>query len=134
MATKKTQPATPAGKEVGDELQDDNNPLAKVENGLEKFHRPSHDLIYETIMRSGGEPFGNPYGIGISTLTNKVVKFFKQRSFFGFETFEPSRPKRRRNRFTRHGASRYFGDYNLAGARRAAEEVEKRRGKQKKKK
>jgi hypothetical protein len=66
--------------------------------------------IYEFIMRAGGVPFGRPLGIGVATLTEKIVRIFKQRSFFGFETLEQSDPKGLRNKFTRHGAARYRGD------------------------
>ena len=83
--------------------------------------RSSHDVIYESVMRGGGEPFGAPYEVGVSSLTEKIVRFFRQRSFFGFEVFEGARPKRKRNRFTRYGSSRYFGSYDLEAAKRAAQ-------------
>ena len=60
-------------------------------------------------MRGGGEPFGAPYEIGKQSLTEKIVRFFKQKSFFGFETMEPTKKKKNVNKFTRYGASRYRG-------------------------
>ncbi len=95
------------------------NPLAEANDDLDPNHlRNSEDLIYESIMRGGGEAFGEPYRIGLSSLTEKVVKFFKQRSFFGFETFEEKPTKRYKNKFTRYGAARHFGDYNVRAARK----------------
>ncbi|MBI5507361.1 MAG: hypothetical protein HY903_01285 [Deltaproteobacteria bacterium] len=88
------------------------NPLADVDDGLTKgYQRPSKDLIYESIMRGGGEPFGQPYDAGVSSLTDKIVKLFKQKSFFGFETFEKPRRRRRKNKFTRYGAAPFTGRY-----------------------
>ena len=40
------------------------------------------ETIYRYIMRGGGEPFGAPYEIGKQSLTEKIVRFFKQKSFF----------------------------------------------------
>lgn len=117
----KKRSAAPDSEEPS-RLESGTNPLAKVDDGLDpRQHRPSADLIYESMMRGGGEPFGTPYEVGVSTLTEKIVRFFKQKGFFPFETFEPSRPKRRRNRFTRYGASRFHGAYDMRAARRAAE-------------
>ena len=88
------------------------NPLAAVDDGLLKnYRRPSNDLIYESIMRGGGEPFGPPFEAGVPSLTEKIVKLFKQRSFFGFETLEKPRRKARRNKFTRYGAAPYKGSH-----------------------
>ena len=67
------------------------------------------ETIYRYIMRGGGEPFGAPYEIGQPSLTEKIVRFFKQKSFFGFETMEPTKKKKNVNKFTRYGASRYRG-------------------------
>ena len=67
------------------------------------------ETIYRYIMRGGGEPFGAPYEIGKQSLTEKIVRFFKQKSFFGFETMEPTKKKKNVNKFTRYGASRYRG-------------------------
>jgi hypothetical protein len=88
------------------------NPLAQIDDGLLKnYRRSSKDLIYETVMRGGGEPFGAPFEVGVSTLTEKVVRFFKQFGFFGFETLERPRRRNRRNKYTRYGASTYRGPY-----------------------
>ena len=130
MAKKKAPAPQP---QRGHGLEAGTNPLANVDDGLVHHHRPSEDLIYESVMRGGGEPFGPPYSIGLQSLTDKVVKFFKQRSFFGFEIFEKSRAKRRRNRFTRYGASRYFGSYDQAAAGRARRELGRKPGGSKKK-
>ena len=88
------------------------NPLADVDDGLLKnYRRPSSELIYESIMRGGGEPFGSPFEAGVASLTDKIVKLFKQHSFFGFETLEKPRRKVRRNKFTRYGSAPYKGTY-----------------------
>ncbi len=95
-----------------DKLVPRNNPLAEVDDGLLKdYQRNSGELIYESVMRGGGEPFGAPFELHISSLTDKLVKLFKQRSFFSFETLERGRGKNRRNRFTRYGASPFRGTY-----------------------
>ncbi len=73
--------------------------------------RTSAEIIYESMMRGGGEPFGAPFEMGTSTLTEKIVKYFKQAGFFSFETMEKLRRRRRRNKFTRYGAAPYLGDY-----------------------
>lgn len=88
------------------------NPLARVDDGLRKnYQRPSNDLIYESIMRGGGEPFGAPFEVGVQSLTDKIVRLFKQRSFFGFEILEKPRRKNKRNKFTRYGAAPHRGPY-----------------------
>lgn len=132
MATRKKpgegSSRAPGGESQPNELslRDGNNPLARIDDGLEpRQHRPSEELIYESMMRGGGEPFGSPFEVGVPTLTERVVKYFKQKGFFAFETFEKSRPKRRRNRFTRYGASRYFGELDVLAAKRRAERAEK---------
>ncbi len=122
---KKAAERTPAPAPLGD-LKSGTNPLAEINDGLSPgSHRRSEDLIYESIMRGGGEPFGIPFEISIGSLTDKIVKFFRQRSFFGFEIFERSRPKRRHNKFTRYGASRFFGSYDATAAKRAAVRLNK---------
>jgi hypothetical protein len=84
----------------------DESPLAEIEEQLLKdYQRPSTDVIYETLMRAGGEPFGAPFEMGPSTLTEKIVRFFKQVGYFSFETFDKTR--RSKNKFTRYGAARY---------------------------
>jgi len=90
------------------------------------FLRPSNELIYDAMMRGGGEPFGAPYEVGTSSLTERIVRFFKQKSFFGFETFEKRRRRRRKNRFTRYGSSRYNGDYDMPAVKRALLRKQKR--------
>lgn len=98
--------------DVDTELRASTNPLARIDDGLtQNLQRGSTELIHESIMRGGGEPFGEPFYVGPSTLTNRIVKWFKQRGFFGFETFEKT--NRKRNKFTRYGASRYRGPYRV---------------------
>lgn len=62
-------------------------------------------------MRSGGEPFGPPYEIGTPSLTEKIVRLFKLRGFFAFETLEKLGRPNRRNKYTRHSAANYLGRY-----------------------
>ena len=94
------------------QLKDGTNPLAEVDDGLRKNHqRPSTDLIYEYVMRGGGEPFGKPFDLGVSSLTERIVKLFKQRSFFRFETLEQPKPPRRHNKYTRYAAAPYCGEH-----------------------
>ncbi len=102
--------------------------IAQADKDLQANHlRPSGDLIYESIMRGGGEPFGRPYSIGLGSLTERVVTFFKVKSFFGFETFESAKQtKKLTNKYTRYGASRYFGRYDVHGAARASKKAEER--------
>lgn len=73
--------------------------------------RPSYELIYEAMMRAGGEPFGVPYDIGVASLTDRIVAKLKQRGFFGFETMEKKPPRGRGNKFTRQGAAAFRGPY-----------------------
>jgi hypothetical protein len=86
------------------------NPLAEIDDGLRRdYQRKSTDLIYEAVMRGGGEPFGAPFEAGVGSLTDRIVKLFRQKSFFGFETLDRPRRKNRGNRFTRYGASPFRG-------------------------
>ncbi len=73
--------------------------------------RHSSDLIYESIMKGGGEPFGEPYEVSAQTLTERIVRYFKQRSFFAFEFFERRRLRQRRNKFTKYGSAPYRGEH-----------------------
>lgn len=73
--------------------------------------RSSPERIHDYIMRGGGEPFGRPFQVHTPSLTERAVKFFKQRSFFGFETLEKPSKGPRTNKFTRYGASRYRGPH-----------------------
>ncbi|OGQ77998.1 MAG: hypothetical protein A2289_21295 [Deltaproteobacteria bacterium RIFOXYA12_FULL_58_15] len=109
------------------ELPGGNNPLAGVDDGLQKAHlRQSDDVIYESVMRGGGEPFGAPFDVGVGSLTEKIVRFFKQRGFFGFETLERPKRKNRINRFTRYGASPYRGTYRSPGRNPSDQDRKKR--------
>ena len=94
-----------------DELTSGTNPLAEVDDGLSQGHqRKSSELIYESVMRGGGEPFGRPFEYGIGSLTDRIVRLLNVKSFFGFETLE--RPRRsRRNKFTRYGSANFRGRY-----------------------
>lgn len=76
-----------------------------------EHRRPSHELIYEAMMRAGGEPFGVVYDIGDASLTDRIVAKLKQRGFFGFETMEKKPPRGRGNKFTRQGAAAFRGPY-----------------------
>ena len=89
----------------------------------------SSELIYRSIMRSGGEPFGRPYAISFASLTEKVVTYFKQKGFFSFETFESPKAIQRPNRFSRYGATNHRGGYNLSAARKAKKTLEDERKK-----
>jgi hypothetical protein len=86
-------------------------PRSVLDEMVPNHRRSSRDLIYESMMRGGGEPFGAPYASALPTLIEKIVRKFRQRSFFSFETFEKSGQDRKLNKFTRYGASRYRGDY-----------------------
>ena len=94
-------------------LKKSNNPLADIKD-LDDAHikRKSSDLIYESIMRGGGEPFGAPFEFGTQSLTARIVEFLKQRGFFMFETIEQTKEsKKQNNKFTRYGASTFRGHY-----------------------
>jgi hypothetical protein len=109
---KKAKQATKEPQKARKEPSGVTNPLAQVDDGLlGNYRRSSKDLIYETVMRGGGEPFGAPFEVGVSSLTDKVVRFFKQFGFFAFETLEKPRRRNRRNKFTRYGAAQYRGAY-----------------------
>jgi hypothetical protein len=93
-------------------LKGGTNPLAEVDDELrEDYQRPSSDLIYEYVMRGGGEPFGKPFELSVSSLTERIVKLFKQRGFFRFETLDQPARRRGRNKFTRYGAAPFRGDH-----------------------
>jgi hypothetical protein len=94
---------------VTTKLKEGTNPLARIEDENGNFLRPSSDLIYQSIMRGGGEPFGRPFDLSIQSLTAKIVKVFKQHSFFGFEAMDRPRPRNRVNKFTRYGSSPFRG-------------------------
>ena len=81
----------------------------KAPDFREKDKQDNHRRINDFIMRGGGEPFGKPFEIGTPTLTERVVTFFKQHSFFGFETFEKPKTQKKHNKFTKYGAARYRG-------------------------
>ena len=91
----------------------ENNPKNANKNTtpLGRFRRDSADRIYRSVMRSGGEPFGKPYEVGPQTLTEKIVNFFKQRGFFGFESLEKPATQPSKNKFSRYGATRFRGPY-----------------------
>ncbi len=80
--------------------------------------RESADAIYEAVMRGGGEPFGAPFEAGLSSLTRRVVALLKQSGFFAFETMERLRRRNQRNKFTRHGAAPFVGEYGDRRRRR----------------
>lgn len=85
-------------------------PLAPPGGELRKNHqRSSNELIHESVMRGGGVPFGRPYARGLLSLTERLVRRFKLRGFFGFDDVEPPAPSR--NKFTQYGAAPYTGPY-----------------------
>ena len=101
----------PASVSIGSAPMAPENPLPGGEDSLPKdYQRASHELLYESIMHSGGEPFGNALGPGVTTLTNKTVKRFRKRGHFLFSTYEAF-DERRRNRFTRAGATTNQKEY-----------------------
>ncbi|MEE8408469.1 MAG: hypothetical protein V3T05_02580 [Myxococcota bacterium] len=107
---------TDSKKKPKRQLTSGTNPLADIDDGLLKnYQRSSSDLIYETIMRGGGEPFGRPFALGVNSLTERIVKLFRQRGFFRFETLDKPKTKRHRNKFTRYGASPYRGEHKKKG-------------------
>jgi len=85
-------------------------------------------MIYDSVMRAGGEPFGAPFANGLLSLTDRIVKLFKLKGFFGFETFERLRRGRRKNRFSRYGSANHLGRLDLARARAAQRAAEKKKG------
>ena len=89
-------------------LEPDDETVSSV-TPSQREKRQQEETIYRYIMRGGGEPFGAPFEMGKPSLTEKIVRFFKQKSFFGFETLEPTKKKKNINKFTRYGASRYRG-------------------------
>ncbi len=62
-------------------------------------------------MSSGGEAFGTPLGPGVTTLTQKSVRRFRKRGHFFISTYEEMN-KRRKNPFTRSGASNMVQEYS----------------------
>lgn len=94
-----------------DPFHPEKNLLARSEEGLLKdYQRPSADLIHEVVTRAGGEL--EPFEVGTASLTERVVRLFKQFGFFGFEWLEKHRrPRNRRNKFTKYGSSQFKGEY-----------------------
>lgn len=87
--------------------------LARPPETLPEHLRASRDRVYESVMRGGGEPFGEPFTFGLSSLTAWAVRKIKQRGFFGFETLERPDPEARLhgNKFTRYGAAPFRGEH-----------------------
>jgi hypothetical protein len=84
----------------------------RVELGGPANHlRKSSELIYESVMKGGGEPFGEPYEVSAQTLTERIVRYFKQRGFFAFEFFERRQRRKLKNKFTKYGSAPYRGSY-----------------------
>ena len=75
--------------------------------------RASRDRIYESMMRGGGEPFGQPFAMGLSSLTQAVARKIKQKGFYAFETLErpDASTASEANKFTRYGAAPFRGDH-----------------------
>ncbi|RYF04109.1 MAG: hypothetical protein EOO40_11530, partial [Deltaproteobacteria bacterium] len=77
-----------------------------------RLQQTSHDLIYRALLRGGGEPFGAPFEAGLPTLTERVVRRFRQKGFFSFNSSERLTRRSSRNKFTRHGAAPHRGPYH----------------------
>ena len=93
-------------------LKASNNPLRDINDLSDSdIQSDSRDLIYQSIMRGGGEPFGAPFEFGTQSLTQKIVEFLKQRGFFNFETLEKIKPRNRQNKYTRYGSTTFRGRY-----------------------
>ena len=80
-----------------------------------EYRRSARNVIYEAMMRAG-DAFGRPLTVGVSSLTEKVVRSFKQKGFFSFESYDRTgdAPKNRDpevNKFTRYGAAPFRGDH-----------------------
>ena len=91
---------------MSDETKDPNKPDFR-----EKEKEDNHHRIKDFVMRGGGEPFGKPFEVDTPSLTERVVTFFKQRGFFGFETLEKPQERQKPNKFTKYGASRFRGRF-----------------------
>lgn len=70
----------------------------------------SQELLYESVMKSGGDPFMQSLGMGVTTLTERVARRFRKKGHFLISTYEVFNQKQR-NPFTRAGASPYQGEY-----------------------
>src|SRR4051812_43744767 len=62
--------------------------LGKQQATVQDANRQSHERIYRAVMRGGGTAFGAPFALGPTSLTEKIIKAFRQRGFFSFETLE----------------------------------------------
>lgn len=86
-----------------------------LETRYTREKKRSQARIRAAILKSGGAPFGAPFGIGLQSLTSGVIRWFRQKGFFGFENFEALPKRNRRNRFTSHGAAPFVGTYDAKG-------------------
>lgn len=116
----------------------DKPPAAKVRAAAKAPQRPllttlhrkaSKNIIYEAMTRSG-DAFGRPFIAGVSSLTERVVKKLRQKSFFGFETFDRLMARRKANdtdvnKFTKYGAAPYRGDLRAQAEALSATKTEK---------
>ena len=68
-----------------------------------------HRRVRAWSSKTSGNSFGAPFELGTASLTEKIVAWFKQRSFFGVETCERVEPLNQRNKYSAHGASRFVG-------------------------
>ncbi len=113
------KPVTPSAPE---------NPLPGTEDTLPKpYQRASHENLYESIMHSGGEPFGTPLGPGTTTLTRNTVRRFRKRGHFFISTYEEL-DARRKNRFTRSGATNMVQEYSPEAIEYALDPEKRKRG------
>lgn len=76
-----------------------------------RLQRSSKETLYRALARAGGEPFGAPFEPGLQTLTERIVRLFRQRGFFSFHATERLARRSFRNKFTRHGAAPHRGPY-----------------------
>ena len=91
--------------------------VASTAGRVRALQHASAERIRDTVMRAGGEPFGAPLGFGVLSLAEKVVRLLRQRGFFSFESVERL-DARGKNKFTRYGASRFWGEYRRSKNRR----------------
>lgn len=68
-----------------------------------------HQRVRNWASRSSGTSFGAPFELGTTSLTEKIVDWFKQKGFFAVETSERVSPQNQRNKYSAHGASRFIG-------------------------
>lgn len=93
-----------------------------------EHRKAGKNIIFEAMTRSG-DAFGRPFLMGISTLTASIARKLKQKSFFGFETYERASGQKNQdpnvNKFTKYGSAPYRGDLRAHVAGKPAPKPEK---------